>query len=468
MLSPKWSVSIHASAWEATGAVVCSPDAALCFNPRLRVGGDRCSLLIFILSAGFNPRLRVGGDRINNRWHMLFFVSIHASAWEATHLGGGDDGVRSVSIHASAWEATHAQGLTVRQIARFNPRLRVGGDFSNVGRIVTPYLFQSTPPRGRRRCRGGIGKEWLGFNPRLRVGGDGSHPVAAPQKNGFQSTPPRGRRRSWPWPLPKGAGVSIHASAWEATQVREEYQGLATFQSTPPRGRRPRSPRSASRLSNVSIHASAWEATPESVSGQSIQRVSIHASAWEATNRITVGIFLLFLFQSTPPRGRRPGVIEAFFKIFKSFNPRLRVGGDTVPVVSADDMSVSIHASAWEATANVQPGGGHRHVSIHASAWEATTCRRSSAWPWWVSIHASAWEATSQASIPLPQARCFNPRLRVGGDCIVPIFSYRGHCFNPRLRVGGDAHGNAPVERHFVSIHASAWEATPSNCATGS
>ena len=33
---------------------------------------------------------------------------------------------------------------------------------------------------------------------------------------------------------------------------------------------------------------------------------------------------------------------------------------------------VSIHASAWEATAHCWDGSALRYVSIHASAWEAT------------------------------------------------------------------------------------------------
>ena len=77
------------------------------FNPRLREGGD------FLLSSsvyhlhGFNPRLREGGD----------------SATPYTYI----------------------------VILRFNPRLREGGDVRRPELISGRPMFQSTPPRGRRR-----------------------------------------------------------------------------------------------------------------------------------------------------------------------------------------------------------------------------------------------------------------------------------------------------------------------------
>ena len=82
--------------------------------------------------------------------------------------------LNEVSIHASAWEATeHSPTGTLRRTS-FNPRLRVGGD---------PL---------RQAAASGTAR----FNPRLRVGGDGS---------------PLGTRNTW-------GRVSIHASAWEATE----------------------------------------------------------------------------------------------------------------------------------------------------------------------------------------------------------------------------------------------------------
>ena len=78
------------------------------------------------------------------------------------------------------------------------------------------------------------------FNPRLRAGGDGR--VHA--QHGAE------------------AGVSIHASAREATPLRQ-CVGFAA---------------------DVSIHASAREATAVDGPGCGRRRVSIHASAREATS----------------------------------------------------------------------------------------------------------------------------------------------------------------------------------------
>mgnify|MGYP000363274925 CR=1 FL=1 len=101
----------------------------------------------------------------------------------------------TVSIHASAREATHTTGKPSTRQLRFNPRLRTGGDLVN---LVNGH--------GRER-----------FNPRLRTGGDLSPIQKMTVLEQFQSTPPHGRRHvQFPdffWPC----GVSIHASAREAT-----------------------------------------------------------------------------------------------------------------------------------------------------------------------------------------------------------------------------------------------------------
>ena len=135
-------------------------------------------------------------------------VSIHAPARGATrvphHLPNG------VSIHAPARGATCC--CTPGPATSFNPRAREGRDSA----CSTPYGrgFQSTRPRGARRCgrakradrvsihapaRGATcGSGWpsrWSFNPRAREGRD---PNWA-QWLGilFQSTRPRGARRTW-------------------------------------------------------------------------------------------------------------------------------------------------------------------------------------------------------------------------------------------------------------------------------
>ena len=142
------------------------------FNPRVREGGDsvspRSCVLIFTFQST-PPR----GRRLDLEYDPDIddYVSIHASAREAT----GDQAVLGVivqvSIHASAREATRRLGRC-RGSACFNPRLREGGDRSRAwhaaqirvsihasAREATHFVssrsriseFQSTPPRGRRR-----------------------------------------------------------------------------------------------------------------------------------------------------------------------------------------------------------------------------------------------------------------------------------------------------------------------------
>ena len=165
-------------------------------------------------------------------------------------------------------------------------------------------MFQSTPPRGRRRrCKACHSAEPPGFNPRLREGGDSSISFAF-----------------------RCFKVSIHASAREATQ--RKCRSMAFHTRFNPRLREggdfsaisshPDHPRFNPRLREggdiregivivlvvVSIHASAREATNVSKSYQSLDSVSIHASAREATHFHPPRDSYL-LFQSTPPRGRR-------------------------------------------------------------------------------------------------------------------------------------------------------------------
>ena len=106
--------------------------------------------------------------------------------------------------------------------------------------------------------------------------------------------------------------VSIHASAREATRARKR--------------------RKTERI--VSIHASAREATGLKAARLVQVIVSIHASAREATPA-----------SACAPQGHG------------SFNPRLRTGGDSPPVVAVVTLRpVSIHASAREATGMTHVG----------------------------------------------------------------------------------------------------------------
>ncbi len=143
------------------------------------------------------------------------------------------------------------------------------------------------------------------------------------------------------------------------------------FQSTPPHGRRPPQLERALMRNDVSIHASAREATKQ-------------ASHTESA------------FKSFNPRLRTGGDGSSRGNTTqnKSFNPRLRTGGDCLDIYRS-------------------------HV-----------------------------------------CRSFNPRLRTGGDSACRVEIRHDQRFNPRLRTGGDKPVLKAMVELIVSIHASAREAT--------
>ena len=123
------------------------------------------------------------------------------------------------------------------------------------------------------------------------------------------------------------------------------------------------------------------------------------------------------VFQSTPPRGRRPR--------------------RTTP--AGPPKQVSIHASAGEATRVSGRNWPIGRVSIHASAGEATVALPADR------AVSSAFQSTPPrgrrprpADGPTRQA-CFNPRLRGGGDRCGARRRRSHRRFNPRLRGGGDS-----------------------------
>ena len=113
--------------------------------------------------------------------------------------------------------------------------------------------------------------------------------------------------------------------------------------------------------------------------------ISIHASAREATYFPLI-LQTLTLFQSTPPRGRRPAeikdtitepkfqstpprgrrrsVILPIIFILCNFNPRLREGGDKAGRSHIRNHDISIHASAREATALITKIHLKHHISF--------------------------------------------------------------------------------------------------------
>ena len=148
------------------------------------------------------------------------------------------------------------------------------------------------------------------------------------------------------------------------------------FQSTHPRGVRPPVPGGVFTGHVVSIHAPAWGATRMFQSCPLYGPVSIHAPAWGATHDLAGIVVTQGRFQSTHPRGVRPGRAapspsRASVSIhapawgataekgemrarLMGFNPRTRVGCDAVwQKGGASAPVVSIHAPAWGATVSM-------------------------------------------------------------------------------------------------------------------
>ena len=256
----------------------------MCFNPRPRAGSDASTIVpsrpagVSIHAPAREATPRAGAEA--GPRHRL--VSIHAPAREATLKPWGivvqqlfqstpPRGKRlacaSTSSLSLVFQSTPPRGKRRSPIgmtasgSRFNPRPRAGSDSDRsssprttpgrfnprprAGSDVKPAvmvclaLFQSTPPRGKRRGNQSVG---------------GS--------TAFQSTPPRGKRR----------------------MVRLSMKRNSSFQSTPPRGKRPARTVRGDRHQGVSIHAPAREATSAPMLLPPAKRcVSIHAPAREAT-----------------------------------------------------------------------------------------------------------------------------------------------------------------------------------------
>ncbi len=275
--------------------------------------------------------------------------------------------------------------------------------------------------------------------------------------------------------------VSIHASAREATTT--SLHGLATrmFRSTPPRGRR----RGAA---GACCATSGFRSTPPR--GRRRPTTAIESGGQGFDPRLReggdscgppqIGHHACFdprlreggdclrsvdrpkcrEFRSTPPRGRRPlSTSRAFIPFrFRSTPPRGRRPGSAHQPLHL--LSVSIHASAREATPiptnpvfrsmfrSTPPRGRRRTAPMQRASprgFRSTPPRGRRLSRIWlragdrrVSIHASAREATRRTLPHRGHAACFDPRLREGGDLRSSARTTTSWSFDPRLREGGD------------------------------
>mgnify|MGYP001052009399 CR=1 FL=1 len=149
ILTEEW-VSIHAPAWGATRGRLGVQGFSLCFNPRARVGRDRCLRPIKSPSRLFQSTRPRGARHLHSDIH-------HFSCWfQSTRPRGARQADLTVlvpdaevSIHAPAWGATRRKFwyLTGKQFQSTRPR-GARPDMSMAEDLV--LWFQSTRPRGAR------------------------------------------------------------------------------------------------------------------------------------------------------------------------------------------------------------------------------------------------------------------------------------------------------------------------------
>ena len=211
------------------------------------------------------------------------------------------------------------------------------------------------------------------FNPRSREGSDSidlAHPTTW---RAFQSTLPRGERRCFLCSALNVVIISIHAPARGATcgccgaPIAHETISIHA----PARGATRRADYLYSNYYNISIHAPARGATsrrrspcwrgnnlnPRSREGSDARRkskavqshISIHAPARGATYQGAVSALEAMIFQSTLPRGERPRPGPRACRL-SHFNPRSREGSDLEISIWVNSASISIHAPARGAT----------------------------------------------------------------------------------------------------------------------
>ena len=143
-------------------------------------------------------------------------------------------------------------------------------------------------------------------------------------------------------------------------------------------------------------------------------------------------------FQSTRPCGARPTPIPLCLRTTSFQSTRPCGARQAVQRRHEHDISISIHAPVWGATAAEVSQCGCGRISIHAPVWGATRS---------ISISAQGFSN-------------FNPRARVGRDPPRRRHACAPCNFNPRARVGRDLRHYVLRIIRFISIHAPVWGAT--------
>ena len=234
----------------------------------------------------FNPR-SPHGER-PSQWRYEpggIRISIHAPAWGAIrycYQGGRQYGFQST---LPAWGATIDSVFFVSYIGISIHAPRMGSDkhFLHACAVVA-HISIHAPRMGSDVSCECISARQAYFNPRSRMGSDFSEINCSSSPITFQSTPPHGERHIKQTNNNTMFHISIHAPAWGATSHDMITDSLSKFQSTPPHGERHFRWRHFIAKLIISIHAPAWGATCHIASYISARLISIHAPAWGATS----------------------------------------------------------------------------------------------------------------------------------------------------------------------------------------
>ena len=185
--------------------------------------------------------------------------------------------------------------------------------------------------------------------------------------------------------------------------------------------------------------------------------VSIHAPAWGATPSVTAPTWRRTRFQSTHPRGVRPGIREIINNQnkFQSTHPRgVRPGGPRPKSCGRKWFQSTHPRGVRPARPRAEPRPAQ--VSIHAPAWGATcaSCRLLSAHAQFQSTHPRGVRPA------LPSRLAPGPRFQSTHPRGVRLLSARDATreptgFNPRTRVGCDMPSTdaPPCRLMFQSTH---------------
>ncbi len=221
-------------------------------------------------TTSFNPRVREGRDDEIDGLSSSASDTFQSTRPRGTRPGG----VRSMTAQMP-FQSTRPRGT------RLGFKLKYADQF----------VFQSTRPRGTRRSMTSMSSIYLGF----------------------QSTRPRGTRLRHQGGDGACRGVSIHASARDATQETFGEAAAGAFQSTRPRGTRPLHVYKAG-VELTGFNPRVREGRDSSETGATSSRDAFQSTRPRGTRRFTLHAGVtLSVFQSTRPRGTRPKVASASY-----------------------------------------------------------------------------------------------------------------------------------------------------------